>query len=195
MERLDDAHQLETRILNLKNVGYTWVRGAIPREALKEIQAGFDQKMYEQIAELGRDYKNASNRFDLLPLWQEPVFRQLVNLPTIMPTVRGYMRQHWDDEPVVFHTGQGHCLFEHSPAHQSWHNDARVNKKASEMTPSAYIRLTSWSKMWRPIWGPLPCCPEPMGRTLTCRRGSMRPMAAHVKCRRWCWPPAKLGTA
>ena len=142
MESLAKAHKLEARILNLRNLGYTWVRGAIPPDALKEIQFAFDEKMNEQIAELGRDYKNASNRFDLLPLWQEPVFRQLVNLPTIMPILRGYMRQHWDDEPVVFHTGQGHCLFEHSPAHQAWHNDARVNKRASEMTPPAYIRLT-----------------------------------------------------
>ena len=142
MEKLDDAHQLETRILNLKNLGYTWVRGAIPPEALKEIQAAFDQKMNEQIAELGRDYKNASNRFDILPLWQDPVFRQLVNLPKVMPIVRGYMKQHWDDEPVVFHSGHGHCLFEHSLAHQAWHNDARVNKKASDITPPAYIRLT-----------------------------------------------------
>ena len=142
MERLANVHQLEARILNLKNLGYTWVRGAIPPEALKEIQLAFDEKMNEQITELGRNYKNVSNRFDLLPLWQEPVFRQLVNLPTIMPIVRGYMKQHWDDEPVVFHSGQGHCMFEHSPAHQAWHNDARVNKKASEMTPPAYIRLT-----------------------------------------------------
>ena len=98
--------------------------------------------MNEQIASMGREHRNDFNRFDLIPLWQEPVFRQLVNLPKIMPIVRGYMERFWDDEPVVFGAGHGHCLFERSPAHQAWHNDSRVNKKASDMTPPIYIRLS-----------------------------------------------------
>lgn len=142
MEELDEAHQLEIQILNLKNLGYTMVRGAIPPDMLKEIQNAFDKKMNEQIARMGRDFRNTFNRFDLIPLWQEPSFRQLVNLPKIMPIVRGYMERYWGDEPVVFGAGHGHCLFENSPAHQAWHNDARVNKKASDMTPPIYIRLT-----------------------------------------------------
>ena len=36
-----------------------------------------------------------------------------------MPIVRGYMERYWDDEPVVFGAGHGHCLFERSPAHQA----------------------------------------------------------------------------
>lgn len=56
--------------------------------------------------------------------------------------VRGCMERYWDDEPVVFGAGHGHCLFEYSPAHQAWHNDARVNKTASDMTPPIYIRLS-----------------------------------------------------
>ena len=31
MEELDEAHQLDIQILNLKNLGYTMVRGAIRR--------------------------------------------------------------------------------------------------------------------------------------------------------------------
>ena len=142
MEALDDAHQLETQILNLKNLGYTMVRGAIPSDRLEAIQSAFDDKMNDQIAGMGREHRNAFNRFDLMPLWQEPVFRQLVNLPKIMPIVRGYMKRYWDDEPVVFGAGHGHCLFERSPAHQAWHNDARVNRKASDMTPPVYIQLS-----------------------------------------------------
>ncbi len=80
MEKLDEAHQLRIQILNLKNLGYT--------------------------------------------------------------IVRGYMERYWDDEPVVIGAGHGHCLFENSPAHQAWHSDARVNKKASDMTPPIYIRLS-----------------------------------------------------
>jgi ectoine hydroxylase len=139
MEELDDAHQLETQIQNLKNMGWTWVRDAMPHEKLKDIQDAFDQKMNTQIAEQGKEHKNTSNRFDLMPLWQEPVFRQLVNLPKIMPIVRGYMKKYWDDEPVVFHSGHGHCLFGHSPAHQGWHNDSRPN---SGVDVPFYIRLT-----------------------------------------------------
>ncbi len=142
MEKLDGERHLEVQIMNLKNLGYTMVSGAIPADRLKAIQIAFDARMNEQIAELGRDYRNASNRFDLIPLWQEPVFRQLVNLPKIMPIVRGYMEQYWEDEPVVFGAGHGHCLFENSPAHQAWHNDARVNPKASDMIPPIYIRLS-----------------------------------------------------
>ena len=142
MEELNEAHQLEIQILNLKNLGYTMVRGAIPPDILKPVQVAFDEKMNEQIANMGRQHRNAFNRFDLIPLWQEPVLRQLVNLPRIMPIVRGYMERYWDDDPVVFGAGHGHCLFERSPAHQAWHNDARVNKKASDMTPPIYIRLS-----------------------------------------------------
>ncbi len=142
MVGLDEAHQLEVQIMNLKNLGYTMVRNAIPPLKLQEIQTAFEQKMSEQIATMGRGHRNAFNRFDLIPLWQEPVFRQLVNLPRIMPIVRGYMERYWDDEPMVFGAGHGHCLFERSPAHQAWHNDSRVNKKASDMTPPIYIRLS-----------------------------------------------------
>ncbi len=142
MEELDEARQLEIQILNLKNLGYTMVRGAIPPDILKPVQVAFDEKMNEQIANMGRQHRNAFNRFDIIPLWQEPVLRQLVNLPRIMPIVRGYMERYWDDDPVVFGAGHGHCLFERSPAHQAWHNDARVNKKASDMTPPIYIRLS-----------------------------------------------------
>ena len=95
------------------------VRGAIPPERLKEVQIAFDERMNEQIASMGREHRNDFNRFDLIPLWQEPIFRQLVNLPKIMPIVRGYMERYWDDEPVVFGAGHGHCLFERSPAHPS----------------------------------------------------------------------------
>lgn len=42
MEELDEAHQLEIQILNLKNLGYTMVRDAIPPDMLKEIQNAFD---------------------------------------------------------------------------------------------------------------------------------------------------------
>lgn len=142
MEELDEAHQLDIQILNLKNLGYTMVRGAISPDRLKEVQIALDERMNEQIASMGREHRNDFNRFDLIPLWQEPVFRQLVNLPKIMPIVRGYMERFWDDEPVVFGAGHGHCLFERSPAHQAWHNDSRVNKKASDMTPPIYIRLS-----------------------------------------------------
>ncbi len=142
MEKLSKTHQDDIQILNLKNLGYTMVRGAIPQELLQQVQVAFDAKMNQQIDNLGRQYRNASNRFDLIPLWQEPVFRKLVNLPKIMPVVRGYMERYWDDEPLVFGAGHGHCLFERSPAHQAWHNDARVNKRASDMTPPIYIRLT-----------------------------------------------------
>ena len=45
MEELDDAHQLEIQILNLKNLGYTMVRSAIPPDMLMEIQNAFDKKM------------------------------------------------------------------------------------------------------------------------------------------------------
>lgn len=142
MDGLSEDHQLDIQILNLKNLGYTMVRGAIPEDQLDQIRAAFDAKMNEQIAKKGRQHRNASNRFDLIPLWQDPVFRQLVNLSKIMPIVRGYMQRYWQDDPVVFGAGHGHCLFERSPAHQAWHNDARVNKKASDMTPPIYIRLT-----------------------------------------------------
>ena len=110
MVGLDEAHQLEVQIMNLKNLGYTMVRNAIPPLKLQEIQTAFEQKMSEQIATMGRGHRNAFNRFDLIPLWQEPVFRQLVNLPRIMPIVRGYMERYWDDEPMVFGAGHGHCL-------------------------------------------------------------------------------------
>lgn len=142
MSELSKTHQNDIQILNLNNLGYTMVRGAIPQGLLQQVQLAFDAKMHQQIDNMGRHYRNASNRFDLIPLWQEPVFRKLVNLPKIMPVVRGYMERYWDDEPVVFGAGHGHCLFERSPAHQAWHNDARVNKRASDMTPPIYIRLT-----------------------------------------------------
>lgn len=142
MDGLSEDHQLDIQILNLKNLGYTMVRGAISEDHLAQVQVAFDAKMNEQIANQGRQYRNASNRFDLIPLWQDPVFRQLVNLSKIMPIVRGYMQRYWQDDPVVFGAGHGHCLFERSPAHQAWHNDARVNKRASDMTPPIYIRLT-----------------------------------------------------
>ncbi len=142
MEELGIERQDEIKILNLKNLGYTMVRNAIPEDLLQQVQVAFDAKMNKQIDDLGRQYRNQSNRFDLIPLWQEPVFRKLVNLPKVMPVVRGYMERYWDDEPAIFGAGHGHCLFEHSPAHQAWHNDARVNKKASDMTPPIYIRLT-----------------------------------------------------
>ena len=45
MEALDEAHQLEIQILNLKSLGYTMVRGAIPPDMLKEIQNAFKKKM------------------------------------------------------------------------------------------------------------------------------------------------------
>ncbi|MCZ0939057.1 MAG: hypothetical protein OXJ55_10500, partial [Caldilineaceae bacterium] len=57
MEELDETHQLEIQILNLKNLGYTMVRGAIPPDMLKEIQSAFDKKMNEQIARMGRDFR------------------------------------------------------------------------------------------------------------------------------------------
>ena len=79
MVGLDEAHQLEVQIMNLKNLGYTMVRSAIPPLKLQEIQTAFEQKMSEQIATMGRGHRNAFNRFDLIPLWQEPVFRQLVH--------------------------------------------------------------------------------------------------------------------
>ncbi len=142
MELLSREHHSDIQILNLKNLGYTMVPGAIPEDLLQQVQAAFDAKMNTQIDNLGRQHRNASNRFDLIPLWQEPVFRRLVNLPKIMPVVRGYMERYWEDEPVVFGAGHGHCHFERSPAHQAWHNDARVNKRASDMTPPIYIRLT-----------------------------------------------------
>ncbi len=142
MELLSREHHSDVQILNLRNLGYTMVPGAIPNDMLQQVQIAFDAKMNKQIDSLGRQHRNAFNRFDLIPLWQEPVFRKLVNLPKIMPIVRGYMDRYWDDEPAVFGAGHGHCLFEHSPAHQAWHNDARVNKKASDMTPPIYIRLT-----------------------------------------------------
>lgn len=53
MEELGGAHQLEIQILNLKNLGYTIVRGAIPPNMLKEIQNAFDKKMNEQIGVWG----------------------------------------------------------------------------------------------------------------------------------------------
>ncbi len=101
MEELDETHQLEIQILNLKDLGYTMVRGAIPPEMLKEIRNAFDTKMNEQIARMGRDFRNTFNRFVLIPLWQEPSFRQLVNLPRMMPIARGNMERYWGDEPVV----------------------------------------------------------------------------------------------
>lgn len=73
--------------------------------------------MNEQIARMGRNFRNTFNRFDLIPLWWEPSFRQLVNLPRIVPTVRGYMVRYWDDDPVVFGAIHGHYLFENRPAH------------------------------------------------------------------------------
>ena len=73
MVGLDEAHQLEVQIMNLKNLGYTMVRSAIPPLKLQEIQTAFEQKMSEQIATKGRGHRNAFNRFDLIPLWQEPV--------------------------------------------------------------------------------------------------------------------------
>ena len=101
MEELDETHQLGIQILNLKDLGYTVVRGAIPPDMLKEIRNAFDRKMNEQIALMERGFRNTFNRFVLIPLWQEPSFRQLVNLPRMMPIVRGYMERYWDDEPVV----------------------------------------------------------------------------------------------
>ena len=45
MLELDETHQLGIQILNLKDLGYTVVRGAIPPDMLKEIRNAFDRKM------------------------------------------------------------------------------------------------------------------------------------------------------
>ena len=44
MLELDETHQLGIQ-MNLKDLGYTVVRGAIPPDMLKEIRNAFDRKM------------------------------------------------------------------------------------------------------------------------------------------------------
>ena len=121
----------------MKKLGNTMVRGAIPPDLLKEIQNASDRKMNEQIARMGRDFRNTSNRFDLYPFWQGPSFRQLVNPPKLMPTVRGYMERYGRRTGRLFGAGHGHCLINDTSYHT---NTPNLNDRVRKVIWALYAR-------------------------------------------------------
>ena len=120
MNPIPAEKQMEARLRQIEQQGYTVIPGAIPPALLARMRARFD--------ELIADYKNipsavhtpANGGIDLNRLLEiDPVFSELIEMPTVLP----YVDHLHGGDVRLLGASIANFMPAHSPARCGWHHD------------------------------------------------------------------------
>ena len=119
MLTIEPGHVMDAHQMRLRNLGFTIVEQAIGPDLLERLRGCFDD-LVARHGELPTAARPDTPSRDVNHVWDhEPLFEQLIDLPTVFPIAERYM--HGDIELLA--TAIANLMPAHTPARVPWHRD------------------------------------------------------------------------